>query len=46
MLQNTMVKNLKKEKAILADQTHSKRADLSHVQLYADFFAPVSRSHK
>ena len=33
-----MAKNLKKEKAILADQTDAKRADLSHVQLYADCF--------
>jgi hypothetical protein len=35
-----MVKNLKKEKAVLADQTDAKRADLSHVQLYADVFHP------
>ena len=35
-----MVKNLKKERAILADQTDAKRADLSHVQLYADFLHP------
>ena len=31
-----MVKNLKKEQTILADQTDAKRADLLHVQLYAD----------
>ena len=31
-----MVKNLKQEQTILADQTDAKRADLLHVQLYAD----------
>ena len=34
------VENLKKEKAILADQTDAKRADLLHVQLHADYFHP------
>ena len=36
----TMAKIIKKEKAILTDQTDAKRADLLRVQLYADCFHP------